>query len=166
MSIPNVIQLKINLLTNFQDKKITFEKDLLSSSDPEVNNSLNANNLHSYPYICLDHAYPDNIFNNLYYYETVEIIFNENRLVSHITSLGSVKLSENVSNKNYSINKNILLTLKALFPTSFPVIDDITHSIDRVLKTITFQSRTPGESSSNSHRICVRGAIIRCLQIL
>tara|TARA_Y100000992_G_scaffold132439_1_gene87444 strand:- start:1377 stop:4004 length:2628 start_codon:yes stop_codon:yes gene_type:complete len=135
MSIPNVIQLKINLLTNFQDKKITFEKDLLSSSDPEVNNSLNANNLHSYPYICLDHAYPDNIFNNLYYYETVEIIFNENRLVSHITSLGSVKLSKNnIANRNNSISKNILLTLKALFPTSFPVIDDITHSIDRVLK--------------------------------
>lgn len=134
MSIPNVLQLKINLLTNFQEKKVTFQKDLLSSSDIEVNNSLNSSDLSSYPYICLDHAYPDDMFNGLYYYDMVEIIFNENRLVSHITSVGSLKISNDVSNKNYSINRNVLLTLKALFPTSFPVIDDITSSIDYVLK--------------------------------
>ena len=108
MSI-TVIPLKINLLTNFQDDKIIFEKSFLTRSNKEVNDALNDSVLNKYPFICLEYAYPSDMFSSKKYYEILEIIFNENRLISYLSSLKPEKLSsKNVHITNSSITQNVL----------------------------------------------------------
>mgnify|MGYP001180373683 CR=1 FL=1 len=137
MSI-TVIPLKINLLTNFQDDKIIFEKSFLTRSNKEVNDTLNDSDLNKYPFICLEYAYPSDMFSSKKYYEILEIIFNENRLISYLSSLKPEKLSsKNVHITNSSITQNVMITLTSIFPTSFPVVDDISNSIDHVLGSKT-----------------------------
>lgn len=138
MSNVTVMQLKIRLLTNFQEKPITFDRSQLSTSDEETNKILNTETLNKYPFISLDHQYPDNIFYNLKYFEIMDIIFNENRMISHLSSFSPVNINNiDPDRKNEIIYKNVLITLKSLFPTSFPVIDDVTASINHILNNST-----------------------------
>ena len=152
MSI-TVIPLKINLLTNFQEEKITFEKNLLSSSEKDVNDSLKDTDLNKYPYICLEYEYPATIFSSKRYYEVIEILFNENKLISHLSSLNPIKLisdsTADIKYKNAAISNNVLHTLRAIFPTSFPVIDDIYTSLNHIQRYKTYSYLT----SNISHTI-------------
>lgn len=158
MSI-TVIPLKINLLTNFQEEKITFEKNLLSSSEKDVNDSLKDTDLNKYPFICLEYEYPATIFSSKRYYEVIEILFDENSLISHLSSLNPIKLNTesraDIMYKNTAINNNVLHTLRAIFPTSFPVIDDIYTSLDHIgrYKTYSYISDLTSNISHTANRI-------------
>ena len=129
MTSISVVPLKIYFLTNFKNEKVMFNKSILYSTDEEAMSVLANPSMSTFPYVSLDTRYTDNMFSDLIYSEVISTIFQENSLLSYIDSN---KVSD-VTNKNEIVRHNIIMTLRALFPVSFPVTNDIYDSLSVVI---------------------------------
>ena len=128
MTSISVLPLKMFFLTNFKNEKILFNKSILYSTDEEAMSVLANPSINIFPYVSLNMRYSDNMFSDLIYSDVISTIFQENSLLSYIDSN---KVSD-VTNKNQIVRHNIIMTLRALFPVSFPVTNDIYDSLSVV----------------------------------
>ena len=131
----DIEELKIMLYTNIQNNRLLpFTRKLLSQ--PEIT-STNID-LNDYPYFTFDVKYPKGQMQYLRYQERVEIFFNK-QLFSEYLFAYSKKPLVSKDNENYYkerdeiIEHNIMTMIEILFPTKFPVINDIHTSYDKVM---------------------------------
>jgi hypothetical protein len=128
-------ELKITLYTNIQNNRlIVLTRKLLSH--PELS-STNID-LNDYPYFTFDVKYPADNMRYLTYQERVEIFFNKQQFIEYLFAysteiLGSKDNEEYYSKRDKFIEHNITTMIEILFPTKFPVINDIHTSYDKLI---------------------------------
>lgn len=122
-------ELKVMLSTNLRGKsnqEIEFKISLLYYADvkmPDIN-------LNEYPYFTFDVRYPISQLRKLTLPDRVAFFFNKERFAELLTSYSSDIKIDNLQRKQ-NIQKNIMTMLQLLFPTKFPVIDDVGESNER-----------------------------------
>ena len=141
----NIEELKIKLFTNIKDKSQRIVEFTLSMLyHPELD-EISAD-LNQYPYFTFDVKYPLAQLRYLTYKDRVEFFFNKDKFSERLTAYSNPKnaldksqiLSEK-EKKNYfkrrdkNIQANIMTMIEILFPTKFPVINDIQTSYDIVM---------------------------------
>jgi hypothetical protein len=134
-------ELKIILSTNIDkdDKNITFTSGMLHHPELKIVNL----SLNQYPYFTSDIKYPYSKLHSLNYKERVEFFFNKIKfregIMSYYTKgnfLDKTDILDDEKEKKYyedrdkNIENNIMITLDLLFPTKYPVINDIQTSFD------------------------------------
>lgn len=126
-------ELLIRINTNIPDKslaKVDFNRKLIhfpkGSRQPE-------GILNSYPYFTSDIEYPFNTLENLDYIDRVEFFFNKDEFTRRLRSSFSNKTLDDDEVKQNS-EKNVLYTLRLLFPTTFPVVNNLHQSYNYLLK--------------------------------
>ena len=131
----DIEELKIMLYTNIQNNRLLpFTRKLLSQPEITTTNI----DLNDYPYFTFDVKYPKGQMQYLRYQERVEIFFNK-QLFSEYLFAYSKKPLVSKDNENYYkerdeiIEHNIMTMIEILFPTKFPVINDIHTSYDKVM---------------------------------
>uniref|UniRef100_A0A6C0HSX8 Uncharacterized protein n=1 Tax=viral metagenome TaxID=1070528 RepID=A0A6C0HSX8_9ZZZZ len=143
MSI-NVEELKIKISTNLPGSNsslIDFKRTMLSH--PELVDM--RQDLSEYPYFTFDVKYPLKNLRYLTYKDRVEFFFNKEKFTQRLltfskekTILDITKIETDKDEQFYykrrdkNIEKNILAMIELLFPTKFPVINDIQSSYDIV----------------------------------
>jgi len=141
MSI-NVEELKIKISTNLPESNsslIDFKRTMLSH--PELVDM--RQDLSEYPYFTFDVKYPLKNLRYLTYKDRVEFFFNKEKFTQRLltfskekTILDITKIETDKDEQIYykrrdkNIEKNILAMIELLFPTKFPVINDIQSSYD------------------------------------
>ena len=141
MSI-NVEELKIKISTNISGSNsslIDFKRTMLSH--PELVDM--RQDLSEYPYFTFDVKYPLKNLRYLTYKDRVEFFFNKEKFTQRLltfskekTILDITKIETDKDEQFYykrrdkNIEKNILAMIELLFPTKFPVINDIQSSYD------------------------------------
>jgi len=141
MSI-NVEELKIKISTNLSGSNsslIDFKRTMLSH--PELVDM--RQDLSEYPYFTFDVKYPLKNLRYLTYKDRVEFFFNKEKFTQRLltfskekTILDITKIETDKDEQIYykrrdkNIEKNILAMIELLFPTKFPVINDIQSSYD------------------------------------
>jgi len=130
-------ELKIYFYTNIKAKdakEILFTRSMLYH--PDVNSELQLN---EYPYFTFDVLYPKARLRRLTYQERVEFFFDKDRFTELLNAYTSGVLNKENSEAYYkrrdeNVEENILLMLELLFPTKFPVINDIRTSYGHVME--------------------------------
>jgi len=141
MSI-NVEELKVKISTNLPGSNssiIDFKRTMLSH--PELVDM--RQDLSEYPYFTFDVKYPLKNLRYLTYKDRVEFFFNKEKFTQRLltfskekTILDITKIETDKDEQIYykrrdkNIEKNILAMIELLFPTKFPVINDIQSSYD------------------------------------
>ena len=135
----NVKQLKIMIETNYEKEPfpLTFSKihNPIASRVPE-----NVK-MSEYPYFTGDVAYPESVLKKKEYSELLRVFFDKNEFVDVIVKPAQKNggdASDNKPNAN-TINKNIMIMLNLIFPTSYPSYDNIESSYNKYL------TKTPSE---------------------
>jgi len=144
MSI-DIEELKIVLTTNIVDvelKQVVFKREMLYN--PELSDSTIL--LNEYPYFSSDIKYPFSKLHYLSYKDRVEFFFNKEKFrerlliylrddnILDITDiLDEEKEKKYYEERNKNIERNIMITLELLFPTKYPVINDLQTSYDMIL---------------------------------
>jgi hypothetical protein len=159
------VELKINLYTNipkggdYETETLTFDK--LSTPDLKIDAKIKPS---QYPFFTFQIKYDESKLSKLEYNDVVKTFFIKDLLVNSLRSAGDTDLENKDLNimsdeekKEYdvkrqkNIDNNIMIMLKYLLPTRFPVINnhyssyDIVKNIDR-LNTLfynPFSSRKP-----------------------
>lgn len=148
MSI-TIEELKIKFLTNLKSKdQRTVEFKLSMLHHPELGTL--DKGLNEYPYFTFDLKYPMYNLKALPYKERVEFFFSRDafndRLITYATSkniLDKSKLENESTEQDYyrqrdkNIQKNIMYMLELLFPTQFPVINDLQTSHNVIFENTT-----------------------------
>lgn len=151
MSI-NVEELKIKISTNLPGSNsslIDFKRTMLSH--PELVDM--RQDLSEYPYFTFDVKYPLKNLRYLTYKDRVEFFFNKEKFTQRLltfskekTILDITKIETDKDEQFYykrrdkNIEKNILAMIELLFPTKFPVINDIQSSYDIVQERSKFKN--------------------------
>lgn len=144
MSSISTIPLKIKFLTNFSDEKISFNKDLLHSNNKDYLAAINTIKK-DIPFLCNNVLYDTTLFSDLEPQDMLTTLFDEDKLVSHINSNTTHEANDGspvgifisiknphcmcTSCTNGIIRNNVLITLRALFPVSFPTVNNIMDSL-------------------------------------
>lgn len=127
----NVDKLVIKFNTNIPSKTeqlVEFTRSMLHIPvDPSIPNTNNII-LEKYPFITADVKYPRKYLSQLNYSERVDFFFNEG-VFTDVLSKYAPRSSKNRS-KQYMFEKNVLIMLDILFPTSFPVASNVSMSRD------------------------------------
>jgi hypothetical protein len=110
---------------------------------PELENL--GEELNQYPYFTFDVRYPLSRLRYLTYKDRIEFFFNRDKFSERLTAyskekniLDKTKITSEEDRKEYydkrnkNIEKNIMTMIEILFPTKFPVINDIHTSLDIV----------------------------------
>ena len=142
----STISLKIKFLTNFMEESVSFSKDLLYNSDKDYMSALRP--LKTYPFICTNVLYPSDLFSGKDNIDILKIIFNDENLINYInnniphTNMDDNAIGVNIGDNNSHclcptcintiIRQNVIITLKALFPVSFPTVNDVVDSLDLI----------------------------------
>jgi hypothetical protein len=123
-------QLKIMLDTNISEtpEPLTYS-NIYIPPDEKTNNDDEKLKMSEYPFFTDDIAYPEEILKDKPYKEILKIFFNKNSFTKFIVNNG--KPSENPSIG--MIEKNIMIMLDLLFPTSYPVSHNINTSYNKYL---------------------------------
>lgn len=133
--------LSVMIYTNIRDKQnqmVKFSRSMLhipKTDDNEREQII----LEDLPYFTIDVEYPVSVLTKLDYYDRVDFFFNANKFVDVLRPYYNKR--DNLSDENapgdsfYDIRerrtrKNIMTMLEILFPTKFPVINDIQTSHD------------------------------------
>jgi len=144
----STIPLKIKFLTNFYDEeeklaKITFSNQTIHSTEKEVMSL--KNKLNDLPFICTNSLYTPDFFDDLDTTDVYNTIFNDEKLIIYANgklaneSSGNptgIKISNDNANclcsscKNTIIRNNVLITLRTLFPVTFPTTNNIIDSLE------------------------------------
>lgn len=135
----NVKQLKIMIETNYEKEPfpLTFSKihNPIASRVPE-----NVK-MSEYPYFTGDVPYPESVLKKKEYSELLRVFFDKNEFVDVIVKPAQKNGGDAADNKPNAntINKNIMIMLNLIFPTSYPSYDNIESSYNKYLK------KTPSE---------------------
>jgi len=125
-------ELLIRMKTNIPDKSLVnvdFNRNMLHFS-PDMRKPEGV--LNTYPYFTSDIQYPSQL-ENLEYIDRIEFFFNKQEFTKRLKPLAKDKTLDEEQSKINS-EKNILTTLKLLFPTTFPVVDNLHESYDLIVK--------------------------------
>lgn len=147
----DIEELKIYLFTNIrqpESRMVEFKRSLLHHPDLHSTDAL----LNQYPYFTFDVKYPLNKLLNLDYTDRVEFFFDKDKfsegLVAYASesdilvrknALGQLSVDKEAADEAYykqrsvHIEHNIMAMLELLFPTRFPVINDLHTSFDTVM---------------------------------
>jgi hypothetical protein len=133
--------LSVIIYTNIPDKQyqmVNFSRSMLHipNTDDEDREQIILEDL---PYFTIDVEYPVNVLTKLDYYDRVDFFFNANKFVDILRPYYNKR--DNLSDETtpgesfYDVRerrtrKNIMTMLEILFPTKFPVINDIQTSHD------------------------------------
>ena len=132
--------LSIVLNTNIPDakyKSITFTRKMLYV--PEDKKGGNRILLNDYPYFTQDVLYPRDNLVKFSYQDRVDFFFNLDRFNQLLTPYMENKLDSSKKDDEYykkrqkNIDKNIMTMLLLLFPTKYPMINELYNSYDYVL---------------------------------
>lgn len=140
----DIEELKIKFFTNIKSaeyRTIEFKRSLLFHPEIEKISEI----LNDYPYFTADLKYPLSRLRFLTYEERVTFFFNKEKFNERLTAYSKEKnildktaiKTEEDEEKYYkqrdrNIEKNIMIMIEVLFPTKFPVINDIQSSYDFV----------------------------------
>ena len=125
-------ELLIRMKTNIPDKSLVnvdFNRSMLHiPSDMRKPEGV----LNTYPYFTSDIKYPSEL-ENLEYIDRIEFFFNKQEFTKRLKPYAKEKTLDEELTKSNS-EKNVLTTLKLLFPTTFPVVDNLHESYDLIIK--------------------------------
>jgi hypothetical protein len=125
-------ELLIRMKTNIPDKSLVnvdFNRSMLHiPSDMRKPEGV----LNTYPYFTSDIKYPSQL-ENLDYIDRIEFFFNKQEFTKRLKPYAKEKTLDEELTKSNS-EKNVLTTLKLLFPTTFPVVDNLHESYDLIIK--------------------------------
>lgn len=126
-------ELLIRIKTNIPNKSLStidFNRSILHlPKDMRQPNGI----LNNLPYFTSDIKYPFRLIENLDYTDRLEFFFNKQEFTRILKNYATEKtLNEDEIRKN--AEKNILATLQLLFPTSFPVVDNLHESYNLIAK--------------------------------
>ena len=140
----DIEELKIKFVTNIKSaeyRTIEFKRSMLFHPEIEKIDEI----LNEYPYFTADVKYPLSRLRFLTYEERVVFFFNKEKFNERLTAYSKEKnildktdiKTEEDEEKYYKkreriIEKNIMIMIEVLFPTKFPVINDIQPSYDFV----------------------------------
>tara|TARA_B110000967_G_C18859567_1_gene549128 strand:+ start:423 stop:1838 length:1416 start_codon:yes stop_codon:yes gene_type:complete len=126
-SIPHS-QLNININYNILNKysQLNFKRSNLD---------VNLNNLEQFPYFTDVVEYPISILNNMTYIDCVKFFFDisvfNNTLLPYYDNAKEITLDEITRITEF----NIMNMIRLLFPTNFPIVNNITNSLNFINKT-------------------------------
>jgi len=126
-----LINLDLNIASS-SDNKVRLTRDMLvlSLDEEPIDKNIQLNN---YPYITLDVRYPIDELRALPYNDRVIFFFNKNRFIETLE-----RVPDSIIDSSYNTNKsNVMHMLELLFPTKFPVINDVHKSSDIVNNKIS-----------------------------
>lgn len=114
-----------------------------SSQQPSTQNSGKVENIYAknkYPFFTYDVEYPKEILKTFSYNEVIEFFFNKEKFTDTLTDL-YLQNNNNVDNsvantyeqRNEIIDNNIIMMLSMLFPTKYPVANNIGNSYDYIM---------------------------------
>lgn len=129
--------LEMQILTNYSKGKST----LLTNNMlvvPELDKKEGENlSLESYPFFTYKVEYPlQKLRSIVNYQDRVNVFFNKTKFINFILKHGTNPSLESEKQKNERMENNLLAMLEILFPTSFPIIDNI-HTSYNYLKSET-----------------------------
>ena len=138
----DIEQIKINLFTNIKDEKLrTIELTKSMLYHPEMEGITDV--LNEYPYFTFDVKYPLNRLRYLTYKERIEFFFNKEKFRERLEAYSSKEKNilrkgsqsdeeqtQYFKQRDRNIEKNIMTMIEILFPTNFPVINDIQTSYE------------------------------------
>lgn len=129
--------LEMQILTNYSKGKPT----LLTNNMlvvPELDKKEGENlALESYPFFTYKVEYPlQKLRNIVNYQDRINVFFNKAKFINFILKVGENPTLKDEKQRNERMENNLLAMLEILFPTSFPVIDNI-HTSYNYLKSET-----------------------------
>ena len=130
-------ELKIVLSTNITNKKmdqIIFKRSMIYH--PELKEQQLG--LNEYPYFTFDVEYPESLLRLMIWPDRLNFFFNKNKFTEILNAVAQENIlsKEDVdyeSKRNKMIKHNIMFTLEILFPTKFPVVNNLTTSYDYIM---------------------------------
>jgi len=131
----NIHELKIlirsNILKNNDTEYEKFEltKDNLYLQDQKKFNKT----LNTYPYFTYQFEYPRDKLLSLSMRKRIEFFFNLDQFVLFLATYGS-KLDKSEDSRLQVSNNNVMVMLELLFPTQFPIHNDIKDSYNHYIK--------------------------------
>jgi hypothetical protein len=131
----NVKPLKIMIETNVSEKP--FPLTFSNIYNPLVSEIPSNVVMNEYPYFIETIPYPEEILAKKEYSELLRVFFNEDEFINTI-----VKRSSHASNADYDIEiveKNIIIMLNLIFPTSYPSSNNINTSFNKYLQKIPYE---------------------------
>jgi hypothetical protein len=136
----DIEELKIQFYTNMRGKGnqiIEFKRSMLYHPELQA-----ADDLNEYPYFTFDVPYPLNRLRYLTYNDRVEFFFNKQKFIERLDAYSDRRYILKKSNipdeeeyyrrRDKNIENNIMTMIEILFPTKFPVINDLRTSYDHV----------------------------------
>lgn len=126
--VSDAFRLQIKLLTNTSDL-ITFKRSILVIPEEDKKNALQFP-LTDLPFFTYKYIYPlQKLRNMLNYQDRVNIFFNENQFIMFMAKAEPADLSSE-DKINEVMETNIMTMLEVLFPTRYPVKNDLHTSYD------------------------------------
>jgi len=126
------VQLDVNTNVAGSNTVQLTSKLIVLSNDEE--DPIDRNKLETFPYITPDYKYPDTLY-SLPYNEIVLFFFNKQQFKDTMDVM--IANTESVPNKGDYFKSNVMTMLELLFPTKFPVINDIHKSTDIINKQLS-----------------------------
>lgn len=129
----SIDELAITMYTNIPDKnlkKIKFQKSMLHFSE-ENEDKENSTLLNDLPYFTGDIAYPHGDLEKMTYMERIEFFFNKDTFTKTLEPYYQKQIS-NITKSNEIASQNIISTILLIFPTRFPVINNVHLSINKI----------------------------------
>jgi hypothetical protein len=143
----DIEELKIQFYTNIRGKgnqTIEFKRSMLYNPELQAVDDLN-----EYPYFTFDVPYPLNRLRYLTYNDRVEFFFNKQKFIERLDAYSDKRYVLKKSNipdeaeyyrrRDKNIENNIMTMIEILFPTKFPVINDLRTSFDHVFNESSIQ---------------------------
>lgn len=128
----DIVKLNISLNTN-KNSKVALNGNLFVFDDGKTING-------DFPFLCTNVKYNVAYFQTkTTFYEKVQIFFSKPEFEKFVLSLSQNVITDNNA-KLENIRNNILITLRILFPISFPVKDDVAQISKNNSDTFDFQS--------------------------
>ncbi len=129
--------LEMQILTNYSKGKSTVLTNNMLIV-PEIDKKEGENlALESYPFFTYKVEYPlQKLRNIVNYQDRINVFFNKTKFINFILKVGENPTLKDEKQRNERMENNLLAMLEILFPTSFPVIDNI-HTSYNYLKSET-----------------------------
>ena len=119
-------KIAIHLLTNIPGKKeIVFSRRLFYNPDFKEEDG----QLSEYPFLVINRKYNVDTIRKMTLFDKISFFFNENVLLSREDAYTGEILDANKYDNDY-IRNNVLVMLETLFPTNYPLANDINNSFD------------------------------------
>ena len=126
--------LNIMIETNLSDEATLFTKDMLVVSEEDEAEQSQQLSLNKQPYFTYLYEYPlHTLRREPNYKDRINIFFNQNEFIRYMSSYGTkIKEFNNETHKNKVMDDNLKIMLEILFPTKFPIVNNIHTSNDYI----------------------------------